>query len=319
MGGFEIPTDDGNKVLSYEGVKWLGEKDTELVQVPRSRIMDGSKADTIQTALALLQVGWMAMQCVTRKIYGLPLCLLELHTMVHVVCAVIMYAFWMEVCMSVPRIHLTRFSFGLLWFHESMTLTSFQKPLDLRTPVVIDDLDGDLSAELMLESARLVGVDKFETVPLIYPWRGNISGFRISWLISDPGRFIQFFLAQRPLLVLTITLPVVYGGIHLSAWNFEFPTAAEATTWKVSCFVIALAISCYFLVSVALLIVSETDQRIINFDGVFRFFTQFFVIILFFLLVICRMFIVAESFIRLRSIPIGVYWTPSWIQMILHI
>ena len=32
-----------------------------------------------------------------------------------------------------------------------------------------------------------------------------------------------------------------------------------------------------------------------------------------------RGFLVIDSFISLRALPIGAYWTPSWLQMIPHI
>ncbi len=68
-----------------------------FIPIPRSKIDDKSKADVLQKCLVLIQVIWMAMQCIVRKSYGLPLSLLEVHTMVHVGCAMIMYIFWMEV------------------------------------------------------------------------------------------------------------------------------------------------------------------------------------------------------------------------------
>jgi hypothetical protein len=34
---------------------------------------------------------------------------------------------------------------------------------------------------------------------------------------------------------------------------------------------------------------------------------------------LARMYIVVESFVSLRRVPIGVYWTPAWIQMIPHV
>ncbi|KAI2777361.1 hypothetical protein F4815DRAFT_481826 [Daldinia loculata] len=42
----------------------------------------------------------MVIQCISRKAYRLPLTLLEIHTMVHVVCAFILYICWFEVCKS---------------------------------------------------------------------------------------------------------------------------------------------------------------------------------------------------------------------------
>lgn len=71
------------------------------VNIPESRIDASSKADHLQKGLVMFQVTWMVLQCSVRRGYGLPLSLLEIHTMVHVVCAVILYAFWLEVGRSV--------------------------------------------------------------------------------------------------------------------------------------------------------------------------------------------------------------------------
>lgn len=76
-------------------------------------IKNKSKANTIQKALVMLQVSWMFLQCIARKIYGLPLTLLELHTMVHVFCAFLMYTFWFSVSYHV---FLSFFLFSWLFF-----------------------------------------------------------------------------------------------------------------------------------------------------------------------------------------------------------
>jgi hypothetical protein len=111
MGGFEVNVDDiqteqsgtprgtldsGRLRLTAPGVLQLA-KEGHFLPLSSSRIDDKSKADTIQKVLVMIQVIWMATQCATRKIYGLPLTLLEVHTMVHVVCAIILYGFWIKV------------------------------------------------------------------------------------------------------------------------------------------------------------------------------------------------------------------------------
>ncbi|KAK4460396.1 hypothetical protein QBC42DRAFT_229635 [Cladorrhinum samala] len=97
MGGLQMPKEAGkSRILSASGTMWLADHG-ELLHISRSQILDRSKADTVQKALVMFQVGWMALQCIARKAYGLPLCLLEVHTMVHVVCAILMYALWWEV------------------------------------------------------------------------------------------------------------------------------------------------------------------------------------------------------------------------------
>ncbi|RBR24241.1 uncharacterized protein FIESC28_02974 [Fusarium coffeatum] len=66
------------------------------IQIPNQDIDDKSKADIIQKTLVVIQVLWMVTQCIARRIYDLPLSLLEVHTIVHVVCAILLYACWFE-------------------------------------------------------------------------------------------------------------------------------------------------------------------------------------------------------------------------------
>lgn len=112
MGGLEtLDTEDREqpklRVLAPSGVKKIAVHDIETLRIPRTRILYQSKSDTLRKVLVLFQVSWMALQCIIRKIYGLPLSLLELHTMVHVVCALVMYIFWLKV-----RIHVSIWSRG---------------------------------------------------------------------------------------------------------------------------------------------------------------------------------------------------------------
>ncbi|WQF85262.1 hypothetical protein CDEST_10276 [Colletotrichum destructivum] len=82
--------------LSSEGFLRLVELDEINIEttVRTSHLKDRSKANIIQKALVLMQIGWMLLQCIARKAQGLPITLLELHTMVHVACAAAMYGLW---------------------------------------------------------------------------------------------------------------------------------------------------------------------------------------------------------------------------------
>ncbi|OLN82043.1 hypothetical protein CCHL11_08676 [Colletotrichum chlorophyti] len=110
MGGFQVPLDDiqpGPQLswidrqydrlpLSPQGFLKLiehgGFDEETMLKAPR--LGDRSKANVFQKALVLTQVLWMAIQCAVRKAQGLPVTLLEIHTLVHVVCTVVLYAVW---------------------------------------------------------------------------------------------------------------------------------------------------------------------------------------------------------------------------------
>lgn len=99
-----------------------------------------------------------------------------------------------------------------------------------------------------------------------------------------------------------LLLPIAYGGIHLAAWGFEFPSPAESLLWKISCLIImgllAMVVLMHWISSMEL---------------------RHFAYIMLILYVAARIFIVVESFISLRHVPIGVYAAVPWVQNIPHI
>jgi len=57
-------------------------------------INDKGKADSISKALVGGQVLWMLLQCLGRKVDGLPITLLEIHVAIQIAYSVIVYALW---------------------------------------------------------------------------------------------------------------------------------------------------------------------------------------------------------------------------------
>ena len=68
------------------------------IDISPETISDKSKANLIGKALVCLQAIWFVLQCIARHLAGYPLTLLEVHTSVHAICAVIMYIIWWKVC-----------------------------------------------------------------------------------------------------------------------------------------------------------------------------------------------------------------------------
>ena len=83
-------------VLSTHGVQQLAELG-HFVTIADEKIANKSKASILQKALVITQVGWMAVQCSIRAAWGLPISLLELHTLAHAVVALSLYLFWLKV------------------------------------------------------------------------------------------------------------------------------------------------------------------------------------------------------------------------------
>ncbi|KAK4454848.1 hypothetical protein QBC34DRAFT_103179 [Podospora aff. communis PSN243] len=286
MGGIEIihgPSGD-IRTLSVAGIKHLAVHNAGALKVSRSSIDDRSKADLLQKGLVLLQVTWMVLQCIARKASGLPITLLELHTMVHVVCAFAMYAFWLK------------------------------KPLDVKSTEILD-------------------ISRFGDVALDdihFRQRGaNIPGVKTSWILAgDLEKIIDAFADDEArdrnrvptLLYSALLLPLIYGCVHLSAWNFEFPTPVEGLLWKISGIFIAASLLAWVALVKFLLAVDDCLPLPDAFSNMlFIINATFMGRVAVYAMLFGRIYILVEAFISLRAVPIGVYWTPAWIQMIPHV
>ena len=101
MGGFVYDVENLRDDLSLMTLTPCGiialARQGEFVDISPEGITDKSKADIFTKTLICIQVSWMVIQCIARKATGYPLTLLEIHAMVHVVCALTLYVLWWKV------------------------------------------------------------------------------------------------------------------------------------------------------------------------------------------------------------------------------
>lgn len=104
MGGFAFDSaldNDGQEFLpgspslrfTSHAVHMMARFD-KLPDVSSAEISDKSKADGLAKALVCLQATWMLLQTVARLAAGLPITLLEINTIGHCFCALIIYLIW---------------------------------------------------------------------------------------------------------------------------------------------------------------------------------------------------------------------------------
>jgi hypothetical protein len=65
-----------------------------LPDISLDDIKDKNKTDALAKVLVCVQAGWMIVQVICRTALGLPTSLLEVNTVAHVVCALLMYIIW---------------------------------------------------------------------------------------------------------------------------------------------------------------------------------------------------------------------------------
>ncbi|KAL8838364.1 MAG: hypothetical protein Q9170_002171 [Blastenia crenularia] len=132
MGGLAIdvsPLHDRLKVilLTPNAVLHLARKG-HFINVSDEDIKDKSKANLLAKSLVLLQITWTMLQCLSRKAAGLPITVLEVHTLVHAACALVMYTTW------------------------------FKKPMDVEEPTIVSTVGFESEIALMLMRNHRHGV-----------------------------------------------------------------------------------------------------------------------------------------------------------------
>jgi len=142
MGGFAVDTsilpenqkylhDFGERVaIPGAAILFLAEANPHLIpDISLSTIQDKSKASDLAKAIVCVQASWFSIQTIYRLADGLSISLLELNTLGHALCALLIYCFW------------------------------WSKPLDIQEPYLITK-DGihDWCALMMVEGAHSKGL-----------------------------------------------------------------------------------------------------------------------------------------------------------------
>ncbi|KAF4431836.1 hypothetical protein F53441_13890 [Fusarium austroafricanum] len=152
--------------INPKAVVWLAKRG-HWISISEKKIDDKSKADVLQKMLVVMQVLWMVIQCIARAIYDLPLSLLEIHTMVHVICALILYMCW------------------------------FKKPLNVQEPEVVVPKHFKGEIALLLQRQLYSGLS---TRLALYPRKDSPNqpspppadyGRTMRWIEPSPGSLLQ--------------------------------------------------------------------------------------------------------------------------------
>ena len=108
MGGFAIDTKQGQDNLLGEYIPGpprlaLNHKAVRIVarlawlpDISKEAIRDKSKADAFAKVLVMAQASWLILQCVMCVAHKMPVTALELNTLAHAICALLIYMIWWD-------------------------------------------------------------------------------------------------------------------------------------------------------------------------------------------------------------------------------
>ncbi|CAI6309122.1 unnamed protein product [Periconia digitata] len=209
MGGFVLHVRGADPFpLNALQLSWLVRRGyVEYPKITRQEVWDKSKQDTFTKVVTAFQVGYLIVQCIARAIQGLAITTLELNALSIVVCSL-----------------MTSYA----WLHKPADV---QTPIHIHSSYSLEDMIGNRSWDLTPLDfvdengpGYSVNVQPFMKMPVIAPER-PIQRIPNDRFPTNP------YGAQEYLLCLAT---LIFTGIHVAGWNFDFPTNIERLLWRIS-------------------------------------------------------------------------------------
>ncbi|KAJ5964803.1 uncharacterized protein N7479_004679 [Penicillium vulpinum] len=158
-------------------------------------IKDKGKQDYFAKAIAIVQICWLILSLITRKIRGLAFSQFETLTLGLAVCGVAIY------------------------------ITYWYKPQGVGVPIKVAKQEGSVVPQFLRT------YDSFWDV--LSNSREKKSSGQVSRIRNDNNSVAKSNKWHMTIIVLAV-LSAVFGCIHIIAWNFEFPSDVEKLLWRIA-------------------------------------------------------------------------------------
>ncbi|KAE8445258.1 hypothetical protein EG329_013630 [Mollisiaceae sp. DMI_Dod_QoI] len=250
-----------------------------LPYISEDELNDKSKGDSFVRVIAIAQISWMAVQIAARGVKHLAISQLEIGVLAFAACAILIY------------------------------IINWKKPKAVCTPFTVLQFESEIPGNVITSIGKKAKDNDF--------WLGFSEQYqRGSPIKNDYYYAIEGEDESIEDIIAAIVVTMAFGGIHLAAWNFAFPTFIEQIMWRCSGLICATFFIVYtFIVSARVvmeeLLGIEVKSRSKDFDaGVF--------VLAFVLYVVARLFLFVEIFRLLCFLPPSAY-IATWALNIPHI
>ncbi|GJJ16224.1 hypothetical protein Clacol_010520 [Clathrus columnatus] len=246
-------------------------------------ILDKSKRDWLAKAFAVAQTTWFVIQCIAREVQHLPLTEIELMTCAYALLSAVIYIFW------------------------------WNKPFRVNFPIMVHSEIPHRPPELKLDTSK---PNMWNVITLAKFLHGSVyDKTDFCRRVQVPTFYSGYFARHIEDLWnfrAEIVTAAIFGGIHLFAWNYEFPTRTELYLWRLSALVIVGAPPITFVPIWNL----SRGMRGLH---VHVSISKYSIAIIFLLYIIARFTILVLSIISLRKLPSGTFISVDWLAFIGHI
>ncbi|KAF8644301.1 hypothetical protein AX16_008560 [Volvariella volvacea WC 439] len=298
----------------------------KIPRIPEKEIKDRGKGDVLLRAIVFLQTTWFVVQCIARHAQGLVLTEIELATLAFVALSVVTYGLWWD------------------------------KPFNVGYPIYFDEegnrVDGpeeQKNSEETWDQKARVGTKGYSQLEekashrqgvmevmwkkgIVAPLKGVFgplwdmafeegSKNRVTSVHPFYGAWTSITERSLAALVYGLVIGMVFGGIHLLGWSFQFPTMTELWLWRASSMVITVT-PLGLTISYAILFLTERVSRqslkeLYQGTAVLLLYPTCYVgVPLYFA---ARIILAFLSFFTLRTLPEFAYQDVRWTEFIPHI
>ncbi|KAH6603486.1 hypothetical protein Trco_008261 [Trichoderma cornu-damae] len=244
-----------------------------LPDVSVDEIQDMSKGDALVKTIAVGQILWTVLQVIARAARGLPVSPLEIAVVAFAACAVIIY--------------------GLYWSKP-------QRACATRTILeYAEEIPAEVLETLAETHYKAYILKQFFMIPNESHLPGSPVGTNSDNTRDVRGTVSLFFSG--------IIGAATFGGIHVTAWNFAFPSTVDAIFWRCASVYSAAFPLCFLLCFVLAALIEFSDDILA-------------ILILLFncLYVVARLIILVEIVRTLFYLPPGSF-VSTWTTNIPHI
>ncbi|KIJ08170.1 hypothetical protein PAXINDRAFT_120512 [Paxillus involutus ATCC 200175] len=294
MGGFVVQKDGEEKtVRTIRGLQCLKLKGGTIgVHPTRKQINDRSKSDGLGNVILVLQLLWFVLQVIARGSNHIAITLLEIDTLALAVLSLPLFFFWYSKPMAAAYPHV--FYWKDVQKASSYVTRFFLHVMQRSSP------DGASDGQTLL----------WEVISFQY-WRNEIGG---KGLDVDDGNSLDVKLppettndGMETCMVVMLIVWVIFGGLHLIAWDFQFPSQAERIIWCVASLTLITSPCILSLCTV----LEKAVGRAVFPQNIWRYLVSFGIV--------ARLALLITMLASLRDLPASAYQTVSWTSYAPHL
>lgn len=293
-----------------------------LSAISSAGVQDKGNANSLAKLIIAWQGLWMIVQVLGRTIDHLPVTPLELHTALHVVCAAGMYATWWKKPLDIDTPTTIPLDYDNSYDRDKATRlirrTADFDRTDPLMPSVPPSAGGKTPkgepADPSERNHRIPYLTTRAGLGRLMYQRLCGHGNRFRWFVAARNAYSRLWTKhQRNLLweALCISFAgLVYGGVHLAAWNYAFPTYTEELLWKISACVTAITWSSFVVSFWIVPWVEDLGGQHERWRALFGATCGILLVLGMIPVMFARVYMLVESFIAIRRLPKGSYNVP---------